>query len=93
MVERKGRPRVYQRAIDAVKPGGGWVSICEQQNATAPSGFRSRYPGVLFRCVPNPEYHSGLAAIEAMASGRTLKPYLLQAMKTESAVSGREDES
>lgn len=64
MPERVGRPRKYQRLIDEITVADGWVAVCEQKARTAAPGFAQRYPGYLFRSVPN--------------TGEG-KPYILQA--------------
>lgn len=52
-MQNRGRPPLYADQIHAVTEAQGWVAIAQQQNRTAPSGFRGRYPGYDFRCVPN----------------------------------------
>lgn len=51
----RGRPPVYAAKINEIRVNDGWVDICEQQNRTAPSGYRARYPSNDFRVVPNPD--------------------------------------
>lgn len=51
MLSSRGRPPLYAERIRAVRVEDGWVPVCHQANRTAPSGFRSRYPGYDFRSV------------------------------------------
>jgi hypothetical protein len=67
----RGRPPVYANLINGIRVNDGWVDVCPQQNRTAPSGYRSRYPENEFRVVPNPEGGD--------------KPYVLQSRRLRKA--------
>jgi hypothetical protein len=71
MITQRGRPPIYAERIYAITPEDGWVAVCTQANRTAPSGYRTRYPGYDFRCVP----------IDNAAAGT--KPFMLEAKKLE----------
>ena len=72
----RGRPPVYAAKINSIKVSDGWVDICPQQNRTAPSGYRARYPYNDFRVVPS--------TLEAQ-QGKNSKPYVLQSRKRRKA--------
>jgi hypothetical protein len=72
----RGRPPVYAALINGVKVNDGWVDVCPQQNRTAPSGYRARYPDNDFRVVPT--------TLEDQQTANA-KPYMLQTRRMRKA--------